>query len=620
MHLIVAKELRALLAIVLLLAALEAIGLGIVLVTEFPDAKPFSEVFKHDEPMPDPAVVGFFAILIATGLLVRETDEGTLTFLDGLPVSRARIFAGKVLAAMVVLAGYLVVDFAIFIGMHALSRTSLEKSFPWPMVATGFGLHVVLALSCLAVTLALSFLRRWLFLALGLIAWAFVLAKQYRLPHLALFDPFELVRPAIHDGRWVVPMDNLRAQAALIAAGLGVALAGFCFAGDRAPRTDRTPLGKFLGVLGLLLIPVIWLGLLVRMGTMLVESEAAERLVAPQDAIETRETAHYSFVFRNSQQREAEALIARADSVHAQVAAFLNASPNGRITVDTTSGLQRHNAGQAYWKKIRMLLPPTQGPEQLAAVLAHETTHVFLDQLSEFRLAPHFASVRSFHEGVASYVEHRFFRGPDELRALRRVAAVAHAWRLLTAEHLVDDDKLSRERDEDLAYPAGELFCAALIQCHGDAAPGKVARAFARRSAPKDLSGAALWRDTLQACGYDLERVLAAWRAELDRLAAEETELIEKLPRLSATVESTEREIVVRPRFTGAAPGAMVCTARPSADAAEYEHDFLTQGSDGVFRVRREQYPGTSFWYRLAWRVEGCELPVFEAWVEHRLE
>jgi hypothetical protein len=265
---------------------------------------------------------------------------------------------------------------------------------------------------------------------------------------------------------------------------------------------------------------------------------------------------------------------------------------------------------------VRLELRGKGEDDQNAAVLAHEITHVCLDQLSEFRLSPHFPSVRFFHEGLASYVEHRFFRKPEELKRFRSVAAVAHAWGPVSFDMLADDGSLSRKRYRELVYPFGELFCAALVRCYGDDACSRVARTFARAHAPKGLEHTELWQETLQTCGYSLEAVLAQFYGELDRVVKEERAFIESLPRLRATTETVGEELVIRPTFTGTAPGKLVCICRPTPDAADYEYDFPPRQEDGSFRVRRSAYERGRMSYQLGWHMPDLKLPLFEAWEE----
>ena len=618
MRILIAKELRALLPMIWFVVCVELVGLVATFATEFPDLKTLTTQLDPAKGASDlGAGVVIIAVLIATGLLVRERDDGTLGFLDGLPVSRTRLFTGKVLAALLVLTGMIAFEGAIAGWFHLMSRDSLEPAFPWQIMGVYLGVHVVLACTVLGLALALSFLRRWLFLAIALLAWLFVLGKEWRWPHLDLFDPITLTKPVLHEGRWLVSPANLAVQLALGAAGLAAALAGFHALGDGARRLakalGRSWVLRVFAVVGVLLIPIVWIALLVKVG----HDAAAEREdwnPGAADPVLTATTTHYSFLHRQSRKTEAQPLIDRADAVHEQVAHFLRAPSSGVITVDTTSLLARHNAGQAYWKKVRMLL--TDDADENAAVLGHETTHVYLDLLSEFRASQDFSSTRFFHEGLASYVEHRFFRTPERLKELRRAAVVADAWERVPFELLATDEDFGRSRSRDLVYPLGELFCAAIVTAYGDEALPKIVRALGRKDAPKGLEHAELWQDTLQACGFSLEKVLAEWRAALDRRAEEDRAFLAALPRVQATLEVAAGEFIIRPTFTGSEPGSLVCVCRPSGDAAESEYDYPVRKEDGTFRVPRALYDRGTFWYQVGWRVKGATLPLLDVWKE----
>ncbi len=619
MHILIAKELRALLPMIWFVVCVELVGVMATFGTEFPDLKTLTTQLDPAKGASDLAAgVIIIAVLISTGLLVRERDDGTLRFLDGLPVSRTRLFAGKVIAALIVLAAMIAFEASLVGWFHLLSRDSLEAAFPWQIMGTYVGVHGVLAFTCLGIALALSFLRRWLFLALALIAWLFVLGKEWRLPHLDLFDPFALAKPVLHDGRWQVPPANLAVQLAIGAVGLAIALAGFHALGDGARRFARafarSRVLRVLAALGVVFIPIAWIALFARIAPTLA-AEHEDWNPGAADPVITAATARYSFLHRQSRTDPAQQLVERADAVHDQVAHFLHApAASGAITVDTTSLLARHNAGQAYWKKVRMRLG--DDADENAAVLGHETTHIYLDLLSEFRASQSFESTRFFHEGLASYVEFRFFRTPERLKGFRRAGVVADHWERVPFELLAKDADFGRSRNPDLVYPLGELFCAAIVASYGDEALPKIARALGRRDAPKGLEAADLWQDALQSCGFSLEKVLAEWRASLDRLAEEDREFLATLPRVQATVEVANTELIIRPAFDGVAPGSLVCVCRPSDDAAEYEYDYPARGEDGTFRVPRALFARGTFWYQLGWRVDGAAMSLLDSWKE----
>jgi len=127
----------------------------------------------------------------------------------------------------------------------------------------------------------------------------------------------------------------------------------------------------------------------------------------------------------------------------------------------------------------------------------------------------------------------------------------------------------------------------------------KIARAFARPDAPKNLEPLELWQDTLQSCGYSLEGVLAEFRRTLDTLAAEDRAFIDGLPRPTATVKRTATEIIIHadPR---------------EISAAGYEMDTPPRQPDGTFRLSRSLYGYGTLKYQLGWRVEGTHQPLLD--------
>ena len=73
----------------------------------------------------DGAMAGLLVSLwLASGLLVRERDQGTLELLDSLPTSRARVFLAKVTTGLVVLWSGPVVHVLIGLGLRDLSMSA----------------------------------------------------------------------------------------------------------------------------------------------------------------------------------------------------------------------------------------------------------------------------------------------------------------------------------------------------------------------------------------------------------------------------------------------------------------------------------------------------------------
>jgi hypothetical protein len=309
-----------------------------------------------------------------------------------------------------------------------------------------------------------------------------------------------------------------------------------------------------------------------------------------------------------------------ADSIYEQVAGFLGPSPlPGRVVVDLASPVMSHAAAQTNWTKIRMPIHEGTPLEEERLVLGHETTHVFIEQLSDGRLSRHFNEIRFLHEGLATYVELRLF-GSDQDRALNH-REIAGAWSRgkVTLEHLMDNDALSKKREPNLAYPLGSVFAQALVESHGTDAPAKLLRAFGRKGAPIGLQGQALWRDTMQAAGLNLDRVAAAYDFICDTAMKDEKDFVATLPRVTAKVRVESGDIIVHPVFEGEAPGKVVCYTEVDSPLGP-QLISLRRRSDDSFGWPRQHQTSPVFRYLLGWSTSGTRLPVFEPWATEIVE
>jgi hypothetical protein len=251
----------------------------------------------------------------------------------------------------------------------------------------------------------------------------------------------------------------------------------------------------------------------------------------------------------------------------------------------------------------------------LTALLAHETAHVYMDYATDSKVSDDFRSTRFFHEGVASYVEHRFYRATHQLQRSRRVAAVAHARDQVRFTELCDNDALSRRRDPDLVYPLGEAFVAGLVARFGDEAPAAILRAFARPNAPTDLKGIALWQDVLQAAGFNLAAAENAWIQLLTEEAQEHRAFIDSLPRLRGAARLHRDEIRIRVSYEGATPGSLVCRLREDLETPAEHYEYAWQEDGNEFTVDAVDLAAGEFWYQLGWQVPGSSQTVYEDWV-----
>src|SRR5262245_10352113 len=169
-----------------------------LLATEFPDQYPLSQLLSEESRSSSQVIAFIMALALAAGLLVREADEGTLLFLDALPVSRARIFWAKFIAALGILWFLPLMELIFNATFHALSRTSLDAQFHWRVLGTAAWLDAASCFVYLSFGLALSFARRFALLVLGVLVWAFVLLQAIEAPIIPFLNIFSLGAPVFH--------------------------------------------------------------------------------------------------------------------------------------------------------------------------------------------------------------------------------------------------------------------------------------------------------------------------------------------------------------------------------------------------------------------------------------
>ena len=626
MRALLAKELRALRPFAFCIAGMLALMIIFTCATEFPDMQPLDPAKWMTEGRAGTCgILLLFGLMTGAGLLINESEQGTLRFLDGLPVSRTQLFAAKVIAAFATIALVPVLDFIVSVSLGLLSRTSLDGPFPWRWIFTVLALEVVAGAAIVSLALVVSFLRAWFALVVGLIFWGYLWARGSGVNRIALLDPHELLGVGLDGTRVLVPWSHVAAHLAAIVVFLGIAWTGFQSLGDRAQfACDRLGRRRVLRVLGAglrWLAPVVWIAAMVRLAGNSAEDDETKNAATPvgEAAFARQETTHYEFLFRSVQREQAAPLLAAADAVFDAVSGFLGAAPPpSHIVVDLASPVMPHIAGQTNWTKIRLPIFPDQNSDEQRLILGHETTHVFIEQLSDGKLTGYFRYVRFLHEGLATHIEQQLFADETQHAQNRRSVAAAWARGLVPFELLCDDEELRRKRDPNLAYPLGEVFARALIEGQGREAPAKLLRAFCRKKAPVGLAGSTLWRDTMQAAGLSLDRVIAGYESACATIMEEEKEFAEKLPRVTATVAIEGDEIVIRPKFDGTAPGELICMI-DAEDPLKMDTPDVPRRADGTFALPRQRVLQPTLRYLLGWRTPETRLPVFEPWAEAAL-
>lgn len=615
------KELRALRPMLHCIVGLWVLSCLYLVVIELPDAQSVKpEQWLEKSRDGTFMVLMLFSLMIGAGLLPSENDQGTLRFLDGLPLSRTRLFVWKTVAALLVVTVIPVIDLIGSLGFDFLSRTSVEGPYPWRFSLVISGLEIVVGFFLLSQAMLISFVRSWFALVAGLLFWTYLWLRQLGIPGIAYIDPYALLAPGMPGGVIQVPWPQIGAHLAAGILCLVAAWWGFRRLGDDAQRaTERNPLLRGFGIGLKLAGPLLWLGAMVYFGTSAYNAEEKEsRTPVGEASFSRQETRRYEFLFRTAQQEDARALIWAADGVYDQVRAFLEApQAPGRLVVDLASPVISHATGQTNWTKIRMPLTPDLSLYEQRRILGHETTHAFIEQFGAGRLQNRFGSIRCIHEGLATYVEEAVF-APEQAPRHRRAVAGAWSRGKVPFALLVDDHALSQGRDPNLVYPLGAELAGAMIDAHGHGAPGRFLRAVGRPAAPPGLKGVDLWRDALQAAGLSFERIVAGYEARCAEIAAAEKDFVASLPRITAQVAVEGGEIVVRPQFDGKAPGRMVCFAEDN-EPFGIGVQALHRRKDGAFTLDRAGYLKSSLRYMLGWHTPQTQLPVFEPWAEAAL-
>jgi hypothetical protein len=496
------------------------------------------------------------AFAIGTGLAVREHDDRTLAFLDGLPVSRSRVFFVKcaVMTALI-LTGPLLELVAIG-GLHLLSRGSLDRELHAAVLLQALALQALFLLNGLMLGAAFGRLRSLAWAAAGLAVTAVILFID-RVPRAALLNPLTLL-----DWQWttaaiVVDGETVRTQLAVTAVAALLAWHGFVRAGKG--RVSLNLSGPVVGAL----VAVATIGTL---GTALVmvmrPFDASLSPVEPagaggyqfEDSPPAQTvTRHYRISYPAHEADAALALAAGADDVFERVHELLGVPPGDPIDVDA-SGSAPNTHGMAFSGRLQMELD-----SEVLAVLAHETAHVAAHRVAGDQRDWLWQAAGTLNEGLASWVETRFrarvARGDERMLLL----AAMHSRRELLIDELADPILVQRMRDVSVQYAAGEALFAALVRLHGEGAVARLLQAFADPRLPSDLRGFALWQSTFQLAGFDLGAVVDEFYRGIEEYAAANADRIAALPR--------PRVVLVR---LGRSVGAMLVLEASQNDSADH--------------------------------------------------
>lgn len=479
------------------------------------------------------------AFAIGTGLLVREQDEGTLTFLDGLPLTRAQLFFTKLGTALAVQLLYPVWMVLVTMGLHLLSRDSLN----WP-------LHPMLLLHTVgesALTIAFGLTLGAMLGYLRTLAWAFaaMLATLIAIggrshPRLLMGDPTQLMRTPFVGAHQPLPLAAIGIQLAMVAVFGFVAWRGFGGSGgngrlNRLTEALKRPVISALAIAFTLATAggVVW-AYQTPNDEKKKPTKGAEIAGADfgSQAPSMLATKHYTFSYQGNA-TNVLALSKRADAIFLDLSLYLPTPPGSPIDVDL-SGTMANTGGTAFWNRIRML----NSTPSLVPTLAHETVHVLARRMLDDNGLTELSTMSLFDEGLAQLLEYRYTGNPATREDDEQVAALVLQRKEIKVEQLFEFDAFTRVQDRTLVYPLGAAFNQALISRYGEAAPAKILQTLGNKDFPAGLDGLKLHQALFQTAGFDLALVVDDFWKLLAGFEKKHRAALKSLPRLRASIEA----------------------------------------------------------------------------------
>jgi len=477
---------------------------------------------------------------MGSGLLARELEDGTLAFLDGLPVRRSEVFLSKLMVAGACLFAYAMLTPALGWALHVWLRHSVDE----PIAAASLGWlslrYLLLLAAGLALGLLFGFLRylAWALLAIGAAA---VLMLRSAWPRAGTaIDPTQLLEDGWATQGW--GGDTVWTVAVLTLACLAAAWLLFAGAGGiamlRLARLAQNRLFMFVlvaaGVVALFAVMYQTLGRDIDKGGDEQEGGQPVAVAHPEGRTEARSgararkvvTAHYTFNIpagRAIDERELKA----ADAAFATAARALSVEIGEAPLIDVDlAGSIRHTAGLAAHNRVRVTYEP--GWQN---TLVHETVHVIASWLAGGERGRGLDRMSLFNEGLAHWAEPLYREDADLRRQGNLAVATMFRRHLLNQDELLDDRSLQRNIDWRLQYPLGAGLIEALVKRYGEEAPRHVLTTLAQPDFPPALQGYELYRSAFQRAGFDLNLVLNDYALQLGQWSRTFAPAIDSMPR-----------------------------------------------------------------------------------------
>ncbi len=611
---------------------LHIVGLWIQGWDGFLDLIPFAATNDHEN-----SGMAVFTLIAGVGaslaVFAHEREYGTQPFLDALPVGPGRVFCTKLFAALLVPCGGAIVGLIHDLSLGALALNSIRNTLPWQYGFVVLLLEWVLSFAAVGLGSFLSFTGRWFAAVLGLCVWLVLWLRLQSVSWGSLFDPMALLSPPVKDGR-VETVLWLPLAGHLLTGTLGIALAATLYCGRNGETARRLTLwrqrtwSRWMIALAPIAAVLVWVLAIKahKPKTSVPKSQEGHpseetRGIPKVEGFERHQTKLCDFIYRTSQQQEAEALWKSADAICEEVLAVFGNQGRwpGRLMVDLSATIWEHAAGQTNWTKIKLPLEKG-GAETTPHIFRHEIAHVVIEQLSDGKATTHFDAMRAFHEGMATFVELSNPNGncsSKERADYRQVAA--HAWHVekLSLDQLLSSSGLESTRFGFLVYPVGLVFVEALIDLGGQETPTRMMQTLAKHPPKSGTKGKAVWQHLLSIDGYSWVQLEALYEARMQALAEEHRSFLEQLPRLTGSIQRKSGSVVIQMDAVKAPSGFTPCCLIQPHMGVLKEFEKLELDADGTFHLPANHVLEGRIRYMLGWKSEAARrLPFFDRWVD----
>ncbi|MCS6857172.1 MAG: ABC transporter permease [Sandaracinaceae bacterium] len=593
------------------------------------------------------AIIAFF---VAYSTFLREYDEKTIDWLVSLPIRRSEIFLIKAFAgAFVIVSLVCVGQFTNYL-LQALNPDSIEGK--------NFRLDVVFRIIFLQSVVGTIFFFHGI--------WASRFRLFGLLPYVlaaSIIPLFEELNPSL---AWLNPATILRLEYAgriplipwkLIAGHTLIALLFGRSAYERwLLHSEKPPSGpkrKIVAVLATSFVffcscngMLAWLLLGFFKGS-LPMNDPNTRSQPKQFGVGTLQTKHLRFTYPGSFERAAFQLAKRADRIVEIQSKILGIEEIPTILVDLAEHTHFHE-GITGGIRIRMGINEFSS-WRLLHVFAHESAHVFQQQLSQGRF-DEWPDFRPFIEGGAEWLAFEsismlYEEGNSEKwmsesewaeeealrRASRAVATLAWQRHQIRIEDILNVKEFEKRYDERLTYPLGETMTEAIAIACEKKGIGSMWRVFTQSDFPQNAHGVLLVRHVLQRMHCDSERWQQAHEKLLSEFANKERALLDSVPRLESKIKDITPHFVIvethpdRPSSFPPESYALAFRSHENAKSNEVRSirgEIIQQGDMHLvfFRIPRNHIAGKRFDFMLSLFIHPAAFPYSEPWQAALLE